>query len=427
MKTSVLLDHEPVADGGFLVRALLRMEGQAPLDDERVPLNLSLVLDRSGSMQGEPLRAAGEAAAALVRRLRMEDTVSVVAYDNRVSVVAPPATGEEQESLPGQITSIRSGGSTNLSGGWLRGAELVAENRREGGANRVILLTDGLANEGITDPRELVGLTAKGRKQGITTTTIGFGPHFNEDLLRAMAEAGGGGAYYIEKPDQATGIFEEELEGLLSLAAQNVRVAVRPGGDADHVKVLHEYPSHAQGDELTVEVGDLYAREPRLLLLEILLGPDAGATRDADVVTLEVTAQVLTAEGGVELETTSLPITLSPEAGGKVEPEVRREALLLEAAKAREEALEDSHRGDYEAGRRKLRDVVERLEAHDMDDPTLREEIEDLKMTEGLFRAREVHSDDVKYMKQRSYLSTVSRPSMKERLRRTKDMRRTKE
>lgn len=421
MKTSVLLDHEPVADGGFLVRALLRMEGEAPSADERVPLNLSLVLDRSGSMAGEPLRAARDAAATLVRRLRVEDTVSVVAYDDRVQVVAPPATGEEQESLPGHITSIRSGGSTNLSGGWLRGAELVADNQREGGVNRVLLLTDGLANQGITAPRELVGLAAKGRSQGITTTTIGFGPHFDEDLLRGMADAGEGGAYYIERPDQAGGIFEEELEGLLSLAAQNVRVAVRPGGDADHVKVAHDYPSHAQGDVLTVEVGDLYAREPRRLLLEVLLGPDAGASEDADVVTLEVTAQVLTADGGVELETTSLPITLSPEDGGKVEPEVRREVLLLEAAKVREEALEDRSRGDYEAGRRKLRAMADRLEDEAVDDPTLREELEDLEMTERLFQVGEVSSGDVKYMKQRSYMSTRSRASMKERLRRTKE------
>lgn len=420
MKTSVLLDHEPVGDGGFLVRALLRIEGTAPSDDGRVPLNLSLVLDRSGSMLGEPLRAAREAAVTLVRRLRLEDTVSVVAYDDRVAVIAPPATGAEQERLPERIRSIRAGGFTNLSGGWLRGAELVAENQREGGVNRVLILTDGLANQGITGPAGLVDLARKGRARGISTTTIGFGAGFDEDLLRAMADAGEGGAYYIEKPDQAGGIFEEELEGLLSLAAQNLRVAVRPGADAHHMKVVHDYPSHAQGDELTVEVGDLYAREPRTLLLEILLGHDAGKSGEAQVAELEVTAQVLGEDGSVDLETTTLPITLSPVAGGKVEHQVRKEALLLEAAKVREKALEDQARGDYEAGRDKLSAVRERLRAYGTDDPVVQEELEDLQMTADLFEGEALSVSDVKYMKQRSYSTVRSRPSMKQRFRRGK-------
>ena len=97
MKTTVLLDHEPVADGGWMVHALLRIEGQASPDRDRVPLNLCLVLDRSGSMCGDKLPAARRAAAMLTRRLDPTDTVSVVAFDDEVEVVAHPATGEAQE------------------------------------------------------------------------------------------------------------------------------------------------------------------------------------------------------------------------------------------------------------------------------------------------------------------------------------------
>ena len=131
MKTTVLLDHEPVADGGWMVHALLRLEGEAPKDRDRTPLNLSVVLDRSGSMAGEKLDAATRAAAMLVRRLSPDDTVSVVAFDDEVQVVAPPATGEAQEDLPGLIRSIHVGGCTNLSGGWLRGRDLVAAHLRK--------------------------------------------------------------------------------------------------------------------------------------------------------------------------------------------------------------------------------------------------------------------------------------------------------
>jgi hypothetical protein len=226
----------------------------------------------------------------------------------------------------------------------------VAEYRRRDGVNRVLLLTDGQANRGITQAEALEGLCRISAEQGITTTTIGFGPHFDEDLLRAMADAGRGSAYYVEHADQASGVFEEELEGLLSLVAQNVRVHVRPGRGAGAMKVLHEYPSHSEGRELTLDVGDLYAREPRRVLLEILLEPDATEDGEAHVADLEVVAQVLTAGGGVEQQTLTLPIRLSPEAGGRVEPEVRKEVLLLEAARAREEALEAERRGDYRGG-----------------------------------------------------------------------------
>lgn len=423
MKTSVLLDHEPVADGGWFVRALLRIEGDAPLAEDRVPLNLSLVLDRSGSMQGEPLRAAIEAATTLVRRLHMDDIVSVVAYDDEVQVVAMPSTGETDDQLAAEIASIRVGGSTNLSGGWLRGRELVARNLREGGVNRVILLTDGQANRGITDPAQLTGLTRTAAGAGITTTTIGFGPHYDEDLLQAMADGGQGASYYIERTDQASGVFEEELEGLLSLAAQNIQVAVRPGRDAEYANVVHQYPSRSEGDVLTVDVGDLYAREPRRVLFEFLIGAGAeggaeGET-EAQVSELTVTAQVLTAGGGVEQHTIAMPITVSPETGGRVDPTVRKEVLLLEAAVAREQALEAERRGDYRGGSALLRASIVRLEGLAGDDPVLSEELDDLRVMEEVFQTGAVDAHDIKYMKQRMYESYRGRDAAKERIRRT--------
>jgi Ca-activated chloride channel homolog len=242
MKTSILLDHEPVA-GGRVVRALIRVEADEPPRRDRLPLNLSLVLDRSGSMHGGKLEAARSAAAQLVRRLAPEDMVSVVAYDDEVRTIAMPATGTAQVDLPRRIEDIETGGSTNLSGGWLRGHELVRENLLERGVNRVILLTDGQANAGLTDPQQLTGLAAQGRQTGVTTTTVGFGADYDEKLLRAMADAGGGNTYYIEERDQATAIFADELQGLLSLGAQNVAIRVEPAAAAQLAAVHHDYPS----------------------------------------------------------------------------------------------------------------------------------------------------------------------------------------
>ena len=421
MKTSVLLDHEPVADGGFLVRALLRLEGEAPAAADRVPLNLSLVLDRSGSMSGAPLAAARDAACLLVRRLRTEDTVSVVAYDGQVSVVAQPATGEHQEHLSDSIAAIRPGGSTNLSGGWLAARELVAANRREGAVNRILLLTDGLANAGITDPEALVGLCRTAAQAGIGTTTLGFGPDFDEDLLRAMADAGGGGTYYIEHVEQAAAVFEREIEGLLSISAQNVRVQVRPGAHAESMHVVHAYPSHSEESVLTVELGDLYAREPLRLLLEGLLSPDVPVGTDAELAEVTVTAHVVTAEGGIELRTISLPIRLSPEHGGRVDPVIRKEVLHLTAAQAREEALRAREAGDYDRARQTLSAAASTLASSAYTDSEVAEEIEDLRVMEGRVQARALDAGDVKRMKQRSYDTHRSRSGSRGRTSRTED------
>ena len=418
MKTTVLLDHEPVADGGWMVHALLRLEGEAPENRDRVPLNLSLVLDRSGSMEGDKIRAARRAAAMLVRRLAPADTVSVVAFDDTVQVVAKPATGDAQELLPQLIEAMECGAATNLSGGWLRGRDLVADNLREGGVNRVLLLTDGRANVGLTEPGQLIGLCRAGTEKGIATTTIGFGQDYDEDLLRAMADAGRGGAYYIEKVDQASGIFEEELEGLLSIAAQNVRVTVEPGADAGSVKVLHDYPSHAEGDTLTLEVGDLYAREPRRILMAFLVPPEAGAKGEADVARLTVRAHVITGKGGIELQEITLPVTLSPEEGGSVEPEVRKEILLVEAARVRREALEARERGDYASALDTLRSYGHAVVASGLEDADVVEEARDLQGMVQAFEDQRVSEADVKYMKQRAYSRSRSRGESVKRYRR---------
>ena len=412
MQPTVLLDYEfAVAQSGYVVRALIKLEGHArEAAAGRVPMNLAVVLDRSGSMAGEKLAAAREAAALLVRRVRPEDVVSVVAYDDEVQTVALPATGDAQRDLVRRIEAIECGGSTNLSGGWLRGRELVASVRRVGAVNRVLLLTDGQANVGITEPALLAGLCATAKRDGITTTTIGFGEGYDEKLLRAMADAGGANTYYIERPDQAPGVFEEELEGLLTLAAQNVAVEIRPGAEALLVKVHHDVPVAELPDEkgLRAELGDLYAREPKALLIEFfvpLVDPAADvATRIADVV---IHAHVLTSAGGVERQEVRLAISAPLSAAGHEEPEVRREVLLLSAARAREEALRARERGDFEGGGSALRsaafELMEALPALGPADLTLREEVADLEALAATFEESAVSEADAKYLAQRAY------------------------
>lgn len=419
MKTSILLDHEPIPVGR-VVRLLLKLEAETSGRTDRLPLNLSLVLDRSGSMWGGKLEAARAAAALLVRRLSPEDVVSVVAYDDEVRTVAEPAKGAAQAALPRQIESIESGGSTNLSGGWLRGRELVARNRLENGVNRVILLTDGLANVGITDAHRLTGLASHAKQENVTTTTIGFGADYNEHALRAMADAGGGNTYYIEHADQAASIFADELQGLLDLGAQNVSVEIRPAHATQLVAVHHDYPSQQTGEMIRVELGDLYAREPKPLLAEFLVS-DAGDNETSGVTPvaeLLIAADVLTADGGVERQVVTLPVTFSREAGAHVDPEVRREMLLLEAARVRRDALERRSRGDFDGAADSLRALKRTISAAAPDDVELLEEAEELGALADTFSAHAVSEADQKYMYHRAYNSMTGRRKKDELIRR---------
>jgi len=421
MKTTILLEHEPLQPGGtaHVVRALLRIEAEPRPSAARAPLDLAIVLDRSGSMHGPKLAAARAAAAQLVRRCAPEDVLSVVAYDGVVMTVAPPATGAAQADLPRRIEAIQSGGSTNLSGGWLRGRELVERARTDGAVCRIVLLTDGLANAGITDPQQLVGLCATARERGITTTTIGFGEDYDERLLRAMADAGGGHTYYIEKVDQAIGIFEEEIEGLLGLVAQNASVLVTPAPAARLAAVYHSYPREAAGDGLRLELGDVYAREPRALLAEFVVAVGSAAA-PVDVATFVVTADAITDAGDVVHREIRLPITFAPAEGPRVEPEVRKELLLLRAAQARERALDAQRRGDAAGAAGMLREAADALLGAPPEvagSAELIEEGNELRRMAALFE-KGAAVRDLKYMYQRAYDLGRSRKEAAMRIRR---------
>ncbi len=417
MNTRIRLDHEPVADGGYVVRALLRINGEAPDAGDRPPLNLAVVLDRSGSMAGlGKLERAKEAASLLVRRLADDDLVSIIAYDDEVRTHAARVPGARRQELLARVADLDTGGSTNLSGGWLRGRELVAADLTDGGVNRVLLLTDGLANVGITDPGQLRDLVASAAAKGVSTTTIGFGVDYDERLLRSLAEAGGGSTYYIELPDQAPAVFEAEIEGLMALAAQNVTVTLVAGAAVEHATALHGYPRQQTDDgALVLELGDLYAHEPRSLLVEFLINDDGAG--EIDVATFTIEGYVLLPGGRIEKRTITLPVVVTRGKAAVVDPEVRREALLLEAARAREDALEDRARGAFDQGARTLRHIAEKLAPSAPDDPQIQDEIDDLHDLARKFDDEQVTLADAKWMYQRAYGSAQSKRATMERVR----------
>jgi Ca-activated chloride channel family protein len=324
----------------------------------RKPLNLCLSIDRSGSMAGEKLRHTIASAKFVIERLAATDILSVVQFDDRVKVVIPPGPVTDKVHLRRRLDAIKGGGQTNLSGGWLRGAACVRERTTPDNINRVILLTDGQANHGITDPAVLVKHAAELTEEGITTTTIGYGADFNEDLLTAVADAGRGNAYHVEMADQAPTIFARELEGLLAIAAQNLRVTFTPTPLVRRVDLCSTMEHHREGKTLTVTVSDLVSEDTRSLLVTLRTDPgkqegwaDLGTVTVAyDDVVGGICSKTLTHEVVVGAIVPTKVAAIPPDAA------VGKELLILRAANVLQTAIAQADVGD-------AKEAIQRLTA----------------------------------------------------------------
>ncbi len=265
----------------FLALTLRAPEVTNDEGSTRRPLNLAFVLDRSGSMAGEKLELVKRAVAIGINGLAATDRAAVVTYDNQVRILAEGnrMTGDAKASIGLALARLRPGGSTALGEGWLTGCRLVAAAAAEHDADwltRSLLLTDGLANIGITDPNELIGHAVNLRQRGVTTTTFGVGAHFDEQLLRGMAEAGGGNFYFIEPAEQIADFFAGELGELLSVFAEETTLTLTlPDGVA--AKLLNDYPASVSTltpestTSVTIALGSLSAGEERTIIMELVV------------------------------------------------------------------------------------------------------------------------------------------------------------
>ncbi len=365
MQASVRLDHELLAlEGEHDVHAMLELSIPAlPADAQRPPLRVALVLDRSGSMAGPKLAVAKRCADWLVSRLRPQDELALVDYDDEVRLLAPLRPAGEP-GLREAIGSIHAGGSTNLSGGWLKGLEQLRSAPAET-PRKILLLTDGLANVGIVEREPLVELARGAGASGVGTTTIGFGDDFDEDLLTAMADAGGGKAHYAPTPDAAPAIFADELEGLTRLAAQNVSVEIRPTEQVEIVSVLNDYPHQAVPGGVQIALGDAYAGERRRLVLALHV-PHLAALGVVKIA--ELVLRYVSVGDAIEEHTVTIPVAVNlvsanEAAAAQPDLEVQEEVLVLKAARARAEAIRLMDEGDHHAARQALGGTASQLRA----------------------------------------------------------------
>ena len=252
---------------------------QPPASQKRVPLNIALVIDRSGSMNGDKIDYAKKALEFVVKNLGFEDVLALVQYDDVVEVLNPSSKLDDKEGLMRKINLITARNMTNLSGGMLEGYNQVDSSKKEGVVNRVLLLSDGLANVGITEPGALRKIAQeKFRNEGIALSTFGVGADFDELLMTSMSEYGGGNYYFIDSPDKIPAIFAKELNGLLAVVAQGSTLDIHfPEGFT--CEQVFGYLSEPLPQGVRVRFNDVFALEKKAILVKMR----AGKTPQSDI------------------------------------------------------------------------------------------------------------------------------------------------
>jgi Ca-activated chloride channel homolog len=359
-------DWERLAIGpaGGEVRLFVRIEtrGETPA---RAPLDLALVVDRSGSMSGGKMDLAKRAIDEALRRLRDDDRVAVVAYDGEIDLLQElaAATPRAATRIRLLLAGIEPRGATNLAGGWLTGCrELTLAPAEQGRVRQTLLLTDGQANVGLVDLGELAARAAELRRMGVGTTTLGLGLGFDEDLLSAVAEAGGGNFQFIADASELPACLDREVRELTAIAGLGVTFGLDlpPGATAE---LLNALPTERRPNGLIVNVGDVAIGATVDLVFAIHFDPSPVGTVRRLRASLRWTNAAAESRRR-DFDSRSVPtLTDDDLAFVASDPLVAEEAALQLAARERREALRLDRAGDIAASRARMRRAADALAA----------------------------------------------------------------
>ena len=354
----------------------------------RIPANLAIVLDRSGSMAGEKFVLARRAVEQALAQLQPDDRFALVVYDDSINVLVEStlATSEAKRNALARLAGIEPRGSTDLAGGWMRGCEQVAlcladrTADRAQSIDRCLLLTDGLANRGITDRDVLIGHATALRERGVQTSTFGVGSDFDERLLAGLADAGGGHFYFLENAEQIPELIASEVGEALEVVMRRAVVEARlsPGMSARALSPLrsHTSESHHGRVTLSVELGDLVSGQE----LELVIAMTFPTGSDGETIGAEIS--VSDAAGASRTASALLQFTFASHAENDRQPRNRavdRRVAMLFAARARREAVEHQRAREYERARGVLIATAKRITGYAGGDAELLAIVEELR------------------------------------------------
>jgi Ca-activated chloride channel family protein len=343
----------------------------APPRAERRPVSVALLLDRSGSMDGErKFGLAREAVEQSLRLLRPEDRFTLVVYDTEVDVLAPAvaATPDAKRMALSRLERVGPRGGTDLHAGWTTAASQIGAGLRDDAVTRALLLTDGLANHGVTGHRELVEKASELRRFGIATSTFGVGADFDERLLRDIAHEGGGNFYFIETPTQISDLLTSELGEALEVVARDAVLHLTLPAGADVEPLGRQQYAGVRGAEVHISLGDLVSAQEMPVVVRIgFPAGEAGATT-------EVRARLSDRDGVLDTATVSCEWRYAEHRANDAQPRdviVDREVAGHYAARARAEATEANRRGDLDRARRVLERTADRISTYADHDPAI--------------------------------------------------------
>lgn len=362
MKTG--LDRE-ILKAGHAQKIYLRIAiaGRKPERGNRAPMNVALVIDRSGSMSGARIEAARRAALMAIDRLDSGDIVSIVSYDDRIDVDVPATRLTDREHVRARIRQLQPRGSTAIYAGLQAGAAEVRKFKSRDRVNRIVLLSDGLANVGPSQPADFAGFGRELASEGITVSTVGLGLGYNEDLMAALAASADGSHVFAEEPADLAGFIAREFDDALGIVAQDIEIIITlaPG-----LKPLRSLGRAAiiEGGRFRVKVGQVVGGVDQVLLAEVEV--PAGMTAD-DVRELAKVELAYTPAGASERRTATATIggrLGSAEASeASANTEVLRDVATLVARAERQEAVKLRDAGRVEEAQRKFKATADYLKA----------------------------------------------------------------
>ncbi|WP_428940423.1 vWA domain-containing protein [Fontivita pretiosa] len=392
------------SDAPTTLDVMLRITPPVPETQvQRPALNLGLVLDRSGSMGGEnKIGFAREAAIYTVQQLLPTDRVSVTIFDNVVETIVPSTLGENKARIVDLIQGVEPRGSTALHGGWQAGARQVRQHLLAAGLNRVILLSDGLANVGETNPDTIASHVSRLAREGVSTTTMGVGNDYNEDLMEAMARSGDGNYYYIESPQQLAVIFENELKGLMATFGNTVSLGVEPQEGVVVADVLNDLDRLPTG---RLKLPNLVGGVPIIVVVRLYVPP---ARRERELCYFRL---AWNAPKQRQRRKMWVSLVLPPVDGTAWESlapatEVQQRAALLLIARCKKQATSCLERGDV-AGTVGALEQAKQLLASVPDSPEMQQEARALARIEQYL----TWGDSISFLKHSKYQAHQRRRS----------------
>lgn len=345
----------PSGDGEQKVVVRIDLTGGGGAALERNPVNLAVVLDRSGSMSGRKLEQAKQAAHLLVDQLDREDTFSLVIYDTEVEVVVPAERlGDRRRNIQRTISRIQTGGSTALHDGVRTGGEQLREFLSSRRINRVMLLSDGIANVGPSSNREIARLGQRLAGDEISVTTIGLGDDYNENLMTALAEASDANYYYVADVEELPEVFRDELGELKSLVARDIVIRIEFPDGVRPLRILGR-PGELEGQAEEVVFKTLASEQSREILLECAVDASASGAGDSEEIA-RVEVRYADSEGRPVDARPARTVTVGYSddtelVENAVNREVAADAAIYANAAMIERVVADADRGDVAAAR----------------------------------------------------------------------------